>query len=206
MNFNEFKNLYCPETPNLIGTPRIQGWNSESVALKYAIEQFRPLTIVEVGSWLGASAIYMSTLTKADIICVDTFLASNEVLWRDNMVQNLTQNFDQIYKQFCVNITSKQLNKQITPLPMTSSSASELLTKHNVIVDMVYIDAGHREREVYADLQDWWPLTNKVIVGDDYNLSWPGVIKAANRFATENNLTIQTIDSKFILVSPFSKE
>jgi hypothetical protein len=64
---------------------------------------------------------------------------------------------------------------------------------------MVYIDAGHREREVYADLQDWWPLTNKVIVGDDYNSSWPGVINAANRFAEENNLQLEVIDSKFIL-------
>jgi hypothetical protein len=52
---------------------------------------------------------------------------------------------------------------------------------------------------VYADLQDWWPLTNKVIVGDDYNSSWPGVIAAANRFAEENNLQLEVIDSKFIL-------
>jgi hypothetical protein len=71
--------------------------------------------------------------------------------------------------------------------------------KEKVKVDMVYIDAGHREREVYADLQDWWPLTNKVIVGDDYNSSWPGVISAANRFASENKLGLQVVDSKFLL-------
>jgi hypothetical protein len=141
----------------------------------------------------------MASLTKAPIVCVDTFLGSNEVLWRDNVVQNVVQNFDRIYKQFCVNITSKELNKQIVPLPMTSSSAAELMSALDVKVDMVYIDAGHREREVYADLQDWWPLTNKVIVGDDYNSSWPGVISAANRFAEENNLQLEVIDSKFIL-------
>lgn len=199
MIVKDFISTYCPETPNLTGSVNIQGWNSQSEALKCALEQTKPESIVEVGSWLGASAIYMATLTKAPIVCVDTFLGSNEVLWRDNVVQNVVQNFDRIYKQFCVNITSKELNKQIVPLPMTSSSAAELLSAHNVKVDMVYIDAGHREREVYADLQDWWPLTNKVIVGDDYNSSWPGVISAANRFAEENNLQLEVIDSKFIL-------
>jgi len=195
----DFIHTYCPETPNLSGSVNIQGWNSQSKALKCALEQTKPESIVEVGSWLGASAIFMATLTKAPIICVDTFLGSNEVLWRDNVVQNVVQNFDRIYKQFCVNITSKELNKQIVPLPMTSSSAAELMSAHNVKVDMVYIDAGHREREVYADLQDWWPLTNKVIVGDDYNSSWPGVISAANKFAEENNLQLEVIDFKFIL-------
>lgn len=206
MNLLEFKNLYCPTTPNLTGSVQIQGWNSESIALKYAIEQHQPETIVEVGSWLGASAIYMASLTKAPIICVDTFLASNEILWRENVVQNLVQSFDKLYKQFCVNITSKELNNQISPLPMTSSSAAELFKQHDVKVDMVYIDAGHREREVYADLQDWWSLTNKVIVGDDYNSTWSGVIKAADRFATENNLAIEVIDDKFILVYNNSDE
>jgi predicted O-methyltransferase YrrM len=195
----DFIHTYCPETPNLTGSVNIQGWNSQSEALKCALERTKPKSIVEVGSWLGASAIYMATLTKAPIVCVDTFLGSNEVLWRDNVVQNVVQNFDRIYKQFCVNITSKELNKQIVPLPMTSSSAVELMSAHNVKVDMVYIDAGHREREVYADLQDWWPLTNKVIVGDDYNSFWPGVIAAANRFAEENNLQLEVVDSKFIL-------
>jgi hypothetical protein len=40
MNFLDFKSKYCKETPNMIFLPpKIQGWNSESVALKKAIEQ-----------------------------------------------------------------------------------------------------------------------------------------------------------------------
>jgi hypothetical protein len=64
---------------------------------------------------------------------------------------------------------------------------------------VVYIDAGHREREVYADLQDYWQLTNKILIGDDYNPVWGGVIIAANRFASENQLQLEIIDDKFIL-------
>jgi predicted O-methyltransferase YrrM len=199
MNFLEFKSIYCPQTPLVKGASKVEGWNSESIALLYALDQFKPESIVEVGSWLGASALFMAGQTKSPIICVDTFLASNELLWREGKVKNLLENFDSLYNQFCANITNADLNNQISPLTMTSSAAAELFSKQGVKVDMVYIDAGHREREVYADLQDWWPLTNKVIVGDDYNSAWPGVVAAADRFAAENNLTLKSIDSKFLI-------
>lgn len=200
MNFKEFKNKYCPATPVINNIePKIQGWNSQSLALKKAIDQVRPESIVEVGTWLGASAIHMASMSNSDIICVDTFLGSNEVLWREGNVQNLVQDFNKIYDQFCANITSVNLNNRLSPLPMTSSSAAELFTKEQVKIDMVYIDAGHREREVYADLQDWWPLTNKVLVGDDYNSAWPGVMTAADKFASENDLNLEILDSKFLL-------
>lgn len=200
MNFNEFKNKYCPRTPTVKAIePKIEGWNSQSDALLYALKEFQPKTIVEVGTWLGASAIFMAQNSKAEIVAVDTYLASNEILWRQNNVENLQINFSKIYDQFCANITSLKLNQQISPLPMTSSSAAELFDKENLKVDMVYLDAGHREREVYADLQDWWRLTNKVLVGDDFNHAWPGVIKAATRFTEENNLSLEVIDSKFLI-------
>ena len=196
MNILTFKNTYSPLTPLEVSLkPKISGWNSESIALEYAINTYKPESIVEVGSWLGASAIFMASKTKAPILCVDTFLGSNEVLWREGKVNNLVDNFNSIYRQFCANITHKELNNQVSPLPMTSSSAAELLAKLDVTIDMVYLDAGHREREVYADLQDWWPLTNKVLVGDDYNSYWPGVIAAADKFASENNINLQVMDN-----------
>jgi cephalosporin hydroxylase len=202
-----FKNTYSLTTPlEVTIKPNISGWNSESIAFEYAINTYKPDSIVEVGSWLGASAIFMASKTKASILCVDTFLGSNEVLWREGKVSNLVDNFNSLYRQFCANITHKNLNAQVSPLPMTSSSAAELLAKLKVKTDMVYLDAGHREREVYADLQDWWPLTNKVLVGDDYNSHWPGVIVAADRFASENNIELKVIDNKFILEKAPVKE
>ena len=200
MNFKQFKNKYCKETPKCSSlSSRIQGWGSESIALTQAINETNPQSIVEVGTWLGASAIHLAKHTQNEIICVDTYLASNEILWRQGEVKNLVENFTQVYDQFCANITHSNLNLQISPLPMTSSAAAELFLQENVKVDMVYIDAGHREREVYADLEDWWPLTNSILVGDDYSSKWPGVILAADRFSLENNLNMQIIDYKFIL-------
>lgn len=199
MNFQDFKNKYCKETPIVNLDPKIQGWNSYSIAFEHAIHKTKPDSIVEVGTWLGASAINMANLSESPIICIDTFLGSNEILWRQNNVQDLTKNFTQIYDQFCANITFQNLNQQISPLPMTSSSASELFDKEEVKADLVYLDAGHQYREIYADLQDWWPLTNKVLIGDDYSSQWPGVIQATNQFVNEENLKLQILDSKFLI-------
>ena len=199
MNIKDLSNKYNLQTPKLVGESKVQGWGSESEALQKAIDVANPESIVEVGTWLGASALFMGKISSAHILCVDTFLASNEILWREGNVQNLVQNFNHLYNQFCANITEAKMNKRISVLPMTSSAAAELLAKENVMVDMVYIDAGHRNREVYADLQDWWPLTKKVLVGDDYNPVWGGVISAADRFAQENQLNLQILDSKFLL-------
>jgi hypothetical protein len=119
MNFVDFKKKYCEGTPMVTNLePKIQGWNSRSVALKQAIEQANPESIVEVGSWLGASALFMAEQSKAQIICVDTFLGSNEVLWRNGDVKDVTKNFSQVYDQFCANITYSNANSQISPLPM----------------------------------------------------------------------------------------
>ena len=199
LNIKDFSNKYNLQTPKLVGESKVQGWGSESESLQKAIDVANPQSIVEVGTWLGASTLFMGKISSAHILCVDTFLASNEILWREGNVQNLVQNFDQLYNQFCVNVSNANMNERISALPMTSSSAAELLAKENVMVDMVYIDAGHRDREVYADLQDWWPLTKKVLVGDDYNPVWGGVISAADRFASENQLNLEILDSKFLL-------
>jgi hypothetical protein len=205
-NLKEFKNKYFLQTPiNKRIDHKIHGWGSESIAILTALQKSNPESIVEVGTWLGAGSIFMAENSNAEILAVDTFLASNEILWREEFIQkyidkNLISNFSGIFDQFCANITYKNFNSRIGPLPMTSSSAAEFLTAENVKIDMVYIDAGHRDREVYADIEDWWPLTNKVLLGDDYNPErWPGVVSAANRFAEENNINLEVLDYKFFL-------
>jgi len=199
LNIKEFIYKYELTTPQKQGTEKIQGWQSANEALVNAIQNIQPESIVEIGTWLGASALFMSEQTQAPILCIDTFIASNEMLWREKNVQNIVQNFNQIHNQFCINITNKKKNEQIAMLPMTSSAAAELFTKEQIRVDMVYLDAGHRFREVYADLQDWWPLTNKVLVGDDYSPQWPGVIQAITQFVQENNLQHQIMNSQFLI-------
>ena len=204
LNLQDFVEKFNLQTKTITSDPLIKGWQSESLVFNDVISEFKPKTIIEVGSWVGASALHMANcliknnIEDFQILCIDTFLGSNASLWLENYV-NPDNVFTQQYDQFCANVTYSKLNKHISALPMTSSSAAELCKTLGVTADLIYIDAGHREREVYSDLEDWWDLTNKVLIGDDYSETWLGVKKATNRFVLERNLNFEEKDLKFIL-------
>jgi hypothetical protein len=204
LNLKELSTKFNLQTKFVTGNSKIFGWQSESVVFNNVIEEIKPKTIIEIGSWVGASAIHMAKCLKANnindfqILCVDTFLGSNASLWIENFI-NVDNVFQEQYNQFNINVTNSGFNENISALPMTSSSAAELCQILNVQVDLIYIDAGHQEKEVYDDLNDWWPISTKMVFGDDYSETWSGVKKAVNRFVQEKNINFQEKDSKFIL-------
>jgi hypothetical protein len=204
LNLKELSTKFNLQSKFVTGNSKIFGWQSESVVFNDVIEEIKPKTIIEIGSWVGASAIHMAKCLKANnindfqILCVDTFLGSNASLWIENFI-NVDNVFQEQYNQFNINVTNSGFNENISALPMTSSSAAELCQILNVQVDLIYIDAGHQEKEVYDDLNDWWPISTKMVFGDDYSETWSGVKKAVNRFAQEKNINFQEKDSKFIL-------
>jgi hypothetical protein len=204
LNLKELSTKFNLQTKFVTGNSKIFGWQSESAVFNDVIEEIKPKTIIEIGSWVGASAIHMAKCLKANnindfqILCVDTFLGSNASLWIENFI-NVDNVFQEQYNQFNINVTNFGFNENISALPMTSSSAAELCQILNVQVDLIYIDAGHQEKEVYDDLNDWWPISTKMVFGDDYSETWSGVKKAVNRFAQEKNINFQEKDSKFIL-------
>lgn len=186
------------------GESNLHGWNSDVPVLKNIIDEIKPSTIIEVGTWLGRSAVNMTKYAKEYnknvlCLCIDTYLASNESLWSEKYVDNLNQKFDYIYKQFCINVSNENMLDNIIPFPSTTSTAAELLKKEGVTAEVIYIDAGHRYRDVYADLEDYWDIATKVIVGDDYNHAWPEVVEAANDFAKSKNTKLHSIDEKFVI-------
>ena len=204
MNLNELSTKFNLQAKVVKGDSKIFGWQSESVVFDDVIQEIKPKTIIELGSWVGASAIHMAKCLKANnindfqILCVDTFLGSNASLWLENFV-NVDNVFNEQFNQFNINVTNCDLNENILALPMISSSAAELCRILNVKVDLIYIDAGHQEKEVYDDLNDWWPISTKMVFGDDYSERWSGVKKAVNRFVAEKNINFEEKDSKFIL-------
>jgi predicted O-methyltransferase YrrM len=187
----------------------LQGWNSEHPYFASLITMTKPKQIIEVGTWKGASAVNMARQAMATnrgvtVLCVDTWLGSNELWtvpeWRKMLRQE--HGYPTVYRQFLANIIHSGLTETIFPLPMTSISAAELLAKFAIQVDLVYIDGAHGEYEVYGDLVHYWPLVRSggAMFGDDYSMEWHGVIKAVNRFAYENALGLGVSDRKWFLV------
>lgn len=162
----------------------VRGWNNHS-------DMFAELAgnahlIVEVGSWLGASAIAMAAACPfAHIVCVDTWLGSIE-MWRNQAdperyeALKIRNGYPQIYYDFLANVVRAGLQERITPFPVPSTIALKLIREWGFRPDLIYVDGSHDEADVVADIQDALKLNPRVLCGDDYT-TWTGVTNAVNR-------------------------
>jgi hypothetical protein len=198
MNFIN-KNIY----ENLDLWPQdLDGWGGNDAIFEEMINLSKPTTIVEIGSWKGQSTINMGKclcktgLTNSKIYAIDTWLGASE-FWtthKDTPERNLyfKNGYPQIYYQFLSNVVHNNLQDIIIPITNTSLTGLKILKFHGIKPDLVYIDASHEEEDVYADLKLSFPMVEKGIVfGHDYD--WcAGVKGAVDRFAHENNLTLES--------------
>ena len=190
----------------------ITGWGSQHSWFEGIIAQIKPRSILEVGTWKGASAIHMARLARryhpdAQVLCIDTWLGSHRVLWGnpEYRKQLLIKNgFPMQYFQFLANVVHSQQQDAIFPLPMTSYSATNIIASTDLRFDLVYIDAHHDEEEVYSDMKRCWDLLKPgaMMFGDDYLMNDRGVIAAVNRFAYEQKLYLSTAQEKWALQKP----
>jgi len=190
----------------------IAGWHSHHPLFESVISQLRPRLILEVGTWMGASAIHMAQLARrlepgVQILCVDTWLGSHPVLWSTPEYRaqlRLKHGYPQQYFQFLANVVLSGLQDTIFPLPMTSYSATSLLVACGPQFDAIYIDAHHDEPEVTSDLQRCFEVLRPggVMFGDDYSPGEPGVLKAVNRFVADRALYLTTAQEKWALQKP----
>ena len=53
-------------------------------------------------------------------------------------------------------------------------------------------------------MRAYWPLLKPggIFFGDDYSASWPGTVRAVNRFAAETGLKLRGTDWKWMFIKP----
>jgi len=188
-----------------IGLTYPQG--SADHCLDLTIQALSPKVIIEVGSWVGGSAIYMAKILQrmaipGRIICVDTWLGSPEH-WLQDVFRGalgLEFGYPTLYHHFLGNVISNGVKDYITPLPNTSENAAHILASLGVKADMIFIDAAHEYEPVKRDLNLYWDLLTDdgVLIGDDYE-AWPEVTLAADDFARERGLILTGRLAKFAI-------
>ncbi len=190
--------------------PDLQGWGSDHPLLLRAIELVRPTRIVEVGAWKGRSAINMAREIKrlglnCELVCVDTWLGSPEhwlrhmAGWYESLaIQN---GFPKLYFTFLANVVREGLTDIVTPFPSTSDNAAYIFEKLGIHFDIAYIDAAHEYEPALRDYTNYWSILREpgLLIGDDYNASWPGVVRAANDFAKSQSISLFVNDEKFAI-------
>ncbi|KAL0800572.1 hypothetical protein Bca101_055747 [Brassica carinata] len=199
-----------PHAGKYLRSKRIKGWGSYGAVFENLIRQVKPRTIVEVGSFLGASAIHMANLTRrlglgeTQILCVDDFRG-----WpgfRDRFRDMALVNGDVLLLyQFMQNVVSSDFTGSILPVPFSTGSALEKLCEWGVTADLVEIDAGHDFNSAWADINRAVRILRPggVLFGHDYFTAADnrGVRRAVNLFAEINRFKVKTDGQHWVIDS-----
>lgn len=182
---------------------QLEGWHSEHPLFEELIREHKPQLIIEVGTWLGGSALTCAELLErescdAAIVCIDTWLGAQE-FWKDISHNKrykdlkISNGFPNVFYQFLANVIHRKQEDRIVPLPQTSAIAARLLAHHSVKAELIYIDGSHDEGDVLADLEGYWPLLKAggVMFGDDYDEFWPGLILDVEHFGEQRGLKVE---------------
>jgi SAM-dependent methyltransferase len=173
------------------------------------IRGLRPRRIIEVGTWLGASAIHMAELCRreglndTEIVCVDTWLGSGEDwisgIWKGDLA--LRNGRPPLYDQFLKNVVLTNNTGYITPLPLPATQAALVLRYRQYQADMIYIDGAHSYTDVIADIRAYYKLVRPggVIFGDDFTAGHFGVVRAVAEFAESIDQDLKLAGRKWLL-------
>ena len=167
------------------------------------VSEVKPKLIVEVGSWLGGSAMLMAAVCKdeglldTEVVCIDTWLGSEEHLGEVSSFE-YKNGRPQIYEQFLSNIIHRNFTDMITPFPIDSTNGLIFLRKKGIKANLVYIDGGHDYLSVKNDLYNAAHILapGGWIVGDDFQ--HPDVRRAV--YDAFGEMSVHDKGSKFIWV------
>jgi predicted O-methyltransferase YrrM len=181
--------LFCsPDIPYIYNNIKVlnyynHGWcgSSNQIKLEEFIKNYNPEIIVELGSWMGSSTIFMAQKSSPSckVYAIDTWLGSLE----HNKTAELKKYLPTLFHQFLSNVLSMKQEHKIIPMRMSTVEAAQILNFNNI--DLLYIDASHQEDDVYKDIVNWWPKIKDsgMMCGDDFQLS--GVKNAIKKAMVE---------------------
>lgn len=122
-----------------------------------------PLRILEIGSWMGSSAVGFARLfPNANISCIDAWEGGDRLNAKNN-------------PEKCFDKNTAVFGNRIRKLKGTSSAMLAKLAADGEKFDLIYVDASHYEDDVRSDTDLSWPLLNAggVMIWDDYLFEYP---------------------------------
>ena len=181
----------------------LQGWGSDR-PLFAEVMAARPSVVIEVGTWKGASLLHMRSLSPTtQFIAIDTWLGCSVMFWTELRDEyRLVGGFPALYQQFIANVLAAGAERDVWPLPITSTAGAHVLAHLGVTAEVIYIDASHEEEDTASELRLYWPLLEPggTMFGDDYNERWSGVMRAVDAFAARASLDVELTQDEMWLV------
>ena len=85
------------------------------------------------------------------------------------------------------------LQSYVIPFPSPSRMARDFLKQRGARAELVHIDAAHEYDDVKEDIRLWWEIVKDggVMLGDDFQSGWSGVVRAACEHAERIGVPIE---------------
>ena len=183
---------------------RLDGWSPPCDFYASLVRKYAVGFIVEVGVWKGKSAACLAgalrTAQRGALIAVDTWLGALE-FWtrmRDRKKDPsrdlyFHHGYPQVYPHFLANVVREKLQKYVIPFPVPSRLTHDFIAElKGARPDLMHIDAAHEYDDATEDIRMWWALLRPggVLLGDDFQPVWQGVVRAACEHAQKYGLQI----------------
>ncbi|KAG1359152.1 hypothetical protein COCNU_08G005980 [Cocos nucifera] len=188
---------------------RLRGWGSTKPVFRDLIESVRPLTIIELGTFLGASALHMAALSRnlslpSLILCLDDFRG-----WpgfRRRFPRDIPPPLHAdalLLPQFMLAVAAAGEADRVIPVPFSTGSALAALCDWGVYGDLIEVDAGHDFHSAWADINMAYAVLRPggVLFGHDYYTAADdhGVRRAVTLFAKVKGLRLRPHGQHWVL-------
>lgn len=170
--------------------PLTHGWFNHGSKMLALVEQHRPKVCVELGTWMGASAIPVARAIRrwgGTLTCVDT--------WAGTVDGQSLYRAPWMLASCARNMLEAGVSATIRLIPAPTLDAVTWWTEP---IDYLYVDAAHDYDSVRADLDAWGPHVRPggLLLGDDYgNDMYPGVKEAWDEYEQLHGLTLTRYQS-----------
>lgn len=206
-----FESFPPPGVQALIQPERVTGWGSEKTVFRRLMEEVRPRVVIELGSFLGASALHMAAIAKelglaTEIYCFDDFRG-----WpgfRTGPLADVKQQNGNVMlmNQFLQNVVSRNMTERILPMPFGTVASLSSFCKWGIYADLIEVDASHDFHSAWADINTAYRLLRPggVMFGHDYfnGADRRGVHRAVDLFAKLNHLRVEPDGQHWIYRRP----
>jgi predicted O-methyltransferase YrrM len=151
-------------------------------------------TLVEIGSWMGLSAITMANALYARrnmdgrIYCVDTWLGSAEHQDFDFIRR------DEMYQRFLSNLRTARADLVAEPVRAPSLEAAERFADGSI--DILFIDGDHSYEACLDDMLHWIAKVRPggLVIGHDcYEEPDNGVFRATRKFTEITGIAVSVV-------------
>lgn len=188
---NPFSNFPPEGIKPLLRKKLVRGWDSTENVFKNLILETKPEVVLELGSFLGASAIHIANVSKElgfnpQIFCIDDFRG-----WLDLTLVPKINGHSMLLYQFMQNVKFFGFEDNIMPLPVSVSIGTLNLCHWGIKADLIEVDASHDFHSVWMDLHMAHVLLSPKGVMFGHDIVKSEVKRAVKLFAELNGYMVE---------------